>query len=344
MDYSKIADLVNQGEQEAVIRLPLDRIEPDRGQPRKTKDQRNLADLAASIRAQGIIQPIIVLPADERGMHVIVAGERRWAASGIADMPDIPAIIRDVPAEMRRVVQLVENMPGLRENVDPREEAAALLELKHQLGTAQMVSDALGVSPAYVSQRLALLELPESITDLIDDGITKDVDTLNALGRLSRLDAETADTLIEEARDVGNISRAKARETLAKAKRREVAPEPEPEGHESHESEGNEPGQGESLLPPWDNGAAEKIESLDDAPKANSPSLGGLGGVARVLVALDSKSHYADDFMEATQSGALDAELALDDIHTDPGLVWVRIGDTMTPYPIQDIRIRTIMK
>jgi ParB family chromosome partitioning protein len=146
--------------------LPVDRIQPGKYQPRQMFDEERLAELAASIKAQGLIQPIVVR-ALGAARYEIIAGERRWRAAQIAGLLEIPALVRDVPDSAVAAMTLIENIQ--REDLSPLEEAHALqrliAEFRH---THQQVADATGRSRASVSNLLRLLDLPEEIKRLLE--------------------------------------------------------------------------------------------------------------------------------------------------------------------------------
>jgi ParB family chromosome partitioning protein len=154
---------------EELARVPLDLLQRGRYQPRLDMRPESLAELADSIRAQGVVQPIVVRPigeADERGVqrYEIIAGERRWRAAQQAGLRDIPAVIRRVPDEAAIAMALIENIQ--RENLNPLEEARALERLISEFGlTHQQAADAVGRSRASVSNLLRLLELPEEVCE-----------------------------------------------------------------------------------------------------------------------------------------------------------------------------------
>jgi ParB family chromosome partitioning protein len=152
-----------------LARLPLDLLQRGRYQPRLDMRPESLAELADSIRAQGVVQPIVVRPigeTDERGVqrYEIIAGERRWRAAQLAGLRDIPAVVRRVPDEAAIAMALIENIQ--REDLNPLEEASALQRLISEFGlTHQQAAEAVGRSRAAVSNLLRLLELPEEICE-----------------------------------------------------------------------------------------------------------------------------------------------------------------------------------
>jgi len=152
--------------------LPLDLLQRGKYQPRVDMRQESLQELADSIKAQGIVQPIVVRPvdgADAAGSqrYEIIAGERRWRAAQIAGLATIPAVIRRVPDEAAIAMALIENIQ--RENLNPLEEARALERLISEFGiTHQQAADAVGRSRAAVSNLLRLLELPDEISAFLE--------------------------------------------------------------------------------------------------------------------------------------------------------------------------------
>jgi ParB family chromosome partitioning protein len=146
--------------------LPVDALAPGKYQPRKTMDQDKLAELAESIKAQGVIQPIVVRDLGGQNFEII-AGERRWRASQLAGLSEIPAVVRDVDDRTVVAMALIENIQ--REDLNPLEEASALQRLIDEFDlTHAQAADAVGRSRAAVSNLLRLLELPKEIRVMID--------------------------------------------------------------------------------------------------------------------------------------------------------------------------------
>lgn len=148
--------------------LPLREIEPDPGQPRKTFDDETLAELSASIAEHGLLQPIAVRPKPSGG-YLIVAGERRWRASRMAGLTEVPVIVKDVTDEQAMELALVENLQ--REDLDPVEEAAGIRELMtHCNLTQEQAARKLGKSRSALANSLRLLSLPETVLELLKSG------------------------------------------------------------------------------------------------------------------------------------------------------------------------------
>jgi ParB family chromosome partitioning protein len=157
-----------------LARLPLDLLQRGRYQPRVDMHLESLAELAESIRAQGVVQPIVVRPLgepDERGIqrYEIIAGERRWRAAQQAGLREIPAVIRHIPDEAAIAMALIENIQ--REDLNPLEEARALERLISEFGLTHLqAAQAVGRSRAAVSNLLRLLELPGEVCERLARG------------------------------------------------------------------------------------------------------------------------------------------------------------------------------
>ena len=145
----------------SVATLPVDLIQRGRFQPRRDFNAESLQELADSIRAQGVVQPVVVRPLPG-GRYELIAGERRWRAAQMADLHDIPAVVRDVPDQAAMAMGLIENIQ--RDDLNPLEEASALQRLLDEFGlTHQDVAEAVGKSRATVTNLLRLLELNEDV-------------------------------------------------------------------------------------------------------------------------------------------------------------------------------------
>jgi len=147
--------------------IPVDQICRGRYQPRREMDNETLEELANSIRAQGVMQPIVIRPV-ETG-YEIIAGERRWRAAQMAGLDAIPAVIRDVPDEAAIAMALIENIQ--RENLNPVEEAIALQRLQQEFELSQQeVAEAVGKSRSAVANLLRLLNLSDEVKTFLERG------------------------------------------------------------------------------------------------------------------------------------------------------------------------------
>ena len=152
--------------------LPVERLRPGKYQPRTHMDEASLAELAASIKAQGVMQPILAravdnTPGAER--YEIVAGERRWRAAQLVGASEVPVLIRSIPDEQALAMALIENIQ--RENLNPLEEAQGLQRLIDEFGlTHQQAADAVGRSRPAASNLLRLLQLTAAVQELLMTG------------------------------------------------------------------------------------------------------------------------------------------------------------------------------
>jgi ParB family chromosome partitioning protein len=153
---------------DATSTLPVNALQPGKYQPRSRMDQEALNALAASIKAQGVMQPILVRPV-AGGQYEIIAGERRWRAARLAGLSSVPVLVRNVPDQQALAVALIENIQ--REDLNALEEAVGLERLIREFSlTHQAVADAVGKSRAAVSNLLRLLELPPPVRELLGEG------------------------------------------------------------------------------------------------------------------------------------------------------------------------------
>lgn len=190
-----LTDYAEKESRETLAMLSIAAIQRGKYQPRRDMNPEALQDLASSIRAQGVIQPIVVRPLPG-GRYEIVAGERRWRASQQAGLTEIPAIIKDIPDEAAIAIALIENIQ--RENLNPVEEAMALQRLLDEFAmTHQEVADAVGKSRTSVTNLLRLLSLSPDVKTLLEHG---DIEMGHARALLSLPEASQVDaaTMIVE--------------------------------------------------------------------------------------------------------------------------------------------------
>lgn len=161
--------LDNSTENESsVTSLNLNEIEPNRAQPRKTFDERALGELAESISMHGVIQPLLVRPLSYGG-YQLIAGERRWRASRMAGLTEVPVVIREMADSEAMELALIENLQ--REDLNPIEEAEGLKLLMDTYSlTQEQVSERVGKSRPAIANALRLLCLPEEVLDFVKDG------------------------------------------------------------------------------------------------------------------------------------------------------------------------------
>lgn len=156
------------GRKDAVGTLPVSAIQPGKYQPRTQMGEVALAELAASIRSQGLMQPLLVRPLGT-GRHEIIAGERRWRAAQLAGLDEVPVLIREVPDEAALAMSLIENIQ--REDLNPMEEAAGLQRLVDEFHmTHERAADAVGRSRSATTNLLRLLKLARPVQAMLMQG------------------------------------------------------------------------------------------------------------------------------------------------------------------------------
>ncbi len=152
----------------SIRRLPVEQIQRGRYQPRRHFDEDKLRELADSIAAQGMVQPIVVRPVDA-GCYEIIAGERRWRAAQLAGLAEAPVVVHEVDDQTAMVMALIENIQ--RDDLNPLEEASALHRLLDEFGmTHQLVAQAVGKSRTTVTNLIRLLELAPGVKALVEQG------------------------------------------------------------------------------------------------------------------------------------------------------------------------------
>jgi len=158
----------DEAPRDSLLTLPVSRIRPGRYQPRTRMDQQALAELAASIRSQGLLQPLLVRPVD-RDRYELIAGERRWRAAQMAGLEEVPVLVREVPDEAALAMSLIENIQ--RENLNPMEESAGLQRLIVEFKmTHEQAADAVGRSRSATTNLLRLLKLARPVQEMLMEG------------------------------------------------------------------------------------------------------------------------------------------------------------------------------
>ena len=163
-----IPDISTEIDKKDIITIDLKNIYPNQDQTRRLFDEEKIKILSESIKNYGVLQPIVLKP-DDKGKYMIIAGERRYRASKLARKSDIPAVIKDIPMKDIMEIALIENLQ--REELNPIEEALAYRSLiKNYEVTQEEISEAVGKSRPHITNTLRLLNLPQKIMDMIDQG------------------------------------------------------------------------------------------------------------------------------------------------------------------------------
>jgi len=305
---------LKEGE-EIAQKIQVDLLQPGKYQPRKNFDDDSLKELADSIKAQGVLQPIIVRPIDNDRFEII-AGERRWRASKIAGKKDIPAIVREIDDKHALAIGLVENIQ--RTDLDPMEEALSLQQLKDEFNLKNKeVAEAVGKTPSEISRLLGLLKLPDCLKELYERGV-KSSNVLEELARAYKDNPEATEAFVF---DKDSITRKEARDfkdrEKIEAKEREKIPlagfseEGESENNIGSEGENetednrdlndgseNEQGEGENDLTK----PAKKKETITDPNKIKKPL---------IIVDFDDRA----------------CSIQLNKKPSSPGLIWIKYED-----------------
>lgn len=215
--------------QPGVLELPVRDITPNPLQPRRHFAPQGLADLAASIAAHGVLQPVVVSRAAEGGYH-LVAGERRWRAAQLAGLERIPAVVRETAGGAESLaLALIENLQ--REDLTPIEEARAFLHLRTELGlTPETIAQQVGKDRSTVANALRLLQLPLELQEMVDGGT---LSAGHARALLAVTDSERqrklAERCVREGWSVRQLERA------VRERRPAAAPPPDPDTAEASE-------------------------------------------------------------------------------------------------------------
>ncbi len=201
----------------SAVKLKIMDIEPNRDQPRKIFDEDALAELADSIAKHGVIQPLLVRPMPD-GSYQLVAGERRWRASRMAGLTEVPVVIKELSDDEAMALALIENLQ--REDLNAIEEAQGIKALMDTLSLTQdEAAERVGKSRPAVANALRLLKLPNSVIALVSDGKLSPGHARALLGFKDEQDIiETADLIIEKGltvRDVEKLVKKRNKEPKA---------------------------------------------------------------------------------------------------------------------------------
>lgn len=213
-------------------KLAVTKIQPGKYQPRGDFDDALLAELAASIKQQGLLQPIVVRELDNPGQYEILAGERRWRASQLAELTEIPVIIKQVDDQTAMAIALVENLQ--REDLNAMDQARAMQKLTHEFGlTHQQIAELLNKSRTAVSNFLRLLTLNPAVRRLLENA---DIDMGHARALLSleeNQQGEVAQLIVAKELSVRETEKLVNR--VKKGPLEKIAPEPVPATNHYHD-------------------------------------------------------------------------------------------------------------
>lgn len=216
-----------QGADDALRDVPVDLIQRGRYQPRLDIQPEKLEELADSIRAQGIVQPVVVRPLSGGGRFELIAGERRWRAAQLAGLDHVPAVIRDVDDRAAMSIALIENIQ--REQLNPIEEALALDRLVREFGmTHQAVAEAVGRSRSAVSNLMRLLELDAEVRERVERGELEMGHARALLGLDATLQRDAAARIVDDGLSVRAAEALVRRLRDGQAGTKKAEPKPDP--------------------------------------------------------------------------------------------------------------------
>lgn len=208
------------------VTLPIEEIIPNRDQPRKQFDDEALADLSASIAQHGVLQPLLVRPLPD-GSYQLVAGERRWRASRMAGLTEVPVVVRDMNEQEAAELALIENLQ--REDLNPMEEALGYQTLMETYGmTQEQAAQVVNKSRPAVANALRLLQLPQAVAELVATGVLSAGHARTVLA----FEDEDARVAAAEAAVAKGLS-VRELERMAKAAKREPKAPKAPARHDS---------------------------------------------------------------------------------------------------------------
>jgi ParB family transcriptional regulator, chromosome partitioning protein len=268
--------------------IPLDRIDSNPDQPRLVFDEATLDELAASIREHGVLQPILVRPRDD-GRYQLIAGERRWRASRIAQMGTIPALVEEIDDDTALEISIIENLQ--REDISPLDEAAMYDRMIRDHGySIRKLAEKLGKDKGYLENRLRLADAPAEVRELVS--LRKD--TLSHAYELMKVQDPKKRRRLAEQVARNELSLVKLRERIEGRPRRSTedhVAEPEPEQAPPDEEQPEpwaprhevEPLRDDSLIAAKQQ-LAEALEDLTDVIR-NPDLLGSIGQVDRANLA-----------------------------------------------------------
>lgn len=237
-------------------------IEPDPGHPRKGVDAASVKSLANSIGKMGVIQPLVVRPADAAGRYTVIAGERRRQAAILAGEKSVPVVVRACAPEETLEVQVFENIGlGVRAPLEPREMANAIQAIAERFATPEEAAQHFGRAPTWLNQATAAANLSEKVTALLDAGKISSTSTAVQIEKLARKNEAKAESLIghiEQLPEGEKVSRKVVASALSQETgRRKKNDEPAPAASSSAD------------VPPWEElpTAAEEAAPAPATPR-----------------------------------------------------------------------------
>jgi ParB/RepB/Spo0J family partition protein len=194
LDFQEVYMLSTQT---CVVQIPVTLITPNPKQPRKRFNPEELANLTNSVREHGVIQPLLVCPAGQDGIHILIAGERRLRAAKGAKLKTVPAILRDVNPDDLAVLALVENV--IRDDISPVEEGDAYLELRRKGRSNSEIARMIGTNDVRVANCINCASLPDRTREMVHAGtLFKSSDFISVMAEIAKIDSAACDELANE--------------------------------------------------------------------------------------------------------------------------------------------------
>lgn len=268
---SSLAELMDTPAEAGAQEIALSLIDPDPNQPRTSFDELRLETLAASVKAQGVIEPLIVSHHPETaGRYMLIAGERRWRAAGKAGLTLVPVVVRDLSNDQRLAVQLVENID--REELSVMEEALAVVRLLDFGRKPKEVADMLGKTAAWVSLRKKIAKHQAILEYFVVQGQTGDAETLAMLVDLEKVDRKAFEDMLQQ----DQVGRAMVREALdlAKARKEEAENPKKPPTPEVTDPSEPAHGEEEAVAERTSTSARSRSDGEDEVPDPEAPAAG----------------------------------------------------------------------
>lgn len=189
--------LTTQTNQTSIVQISIALIAPNPKQPRKRFDPEELENLTASVKEHGVIQPLLICPAGQDGIHILIAGERRLRAAKSAQLKTVPAVIRDVKTDDLAVLALVENV--IRDDMSPVEEGDAYLELQRKGKSNSEIAKMIGTNAVRVGHCINCASLPERAREMVHAGtLYRSNDFISVMTEIAKIDPIACDELAKE--------------------------------------------------------------------------------------------------------------------------------------------------
>ncbi|HJW03300.1 MAG TPA: ParB/RepB/Spo0J family partition protein, partial [Azospira sp.] len=241
-------------------------IDPDPEAPRKHGDETGLKGLVNAIKAKGLIQPLVVQPADSAGRYRLIVGERRWRAAVLAGETQVPALVRPCDPQETLEIQVFENLGlGVRAPLEPRDMANAIQTIAERFESKEAAAEHFGRTPTWLNQATAAANLSPKVTALLDSGKISSTSTAIQLEKLAQKNEAKVDTLIEQIQEGEKLPKQVVESALSAEGIRRSKKVPAPEAPPAPAPVLAAPVAGDDDLPPWEEAPAA-------APQAAAPA------------------------------------------------------------------------